>query len=581
MRIMARDDAIGAGAMALFGEKYGDEVRVVSMGQGEDGRTYSVELCGGTHVRRTGDIALFRITGESAVAAGIRRVEAVTGELAFDEARREHDLLEGLAQSLKVAPAELPARLEALVEERRRLEREAADLRRKIAVGGGAAGNGFKQVGEIRFAARTLEGVPARELRGTADAIKKELGSGVVALVSVNEGKAAVVVSVTEDLAGSIDAVELVKRGRGRGRRRRRRRPARFRPGRRPRGCPGRGGTGGDRGGARRLGPRCCTPGSNGSAPAWRRGWRPRASPPPRALGPGSAPAARAARPHAGGGGRDAATGRGGGAARRAVPGRERGDRRHAVRAAGPPAPARPRRRRFVLVAPHSGYATAVISPLLTRCWRWARSWSPTGSTPAWSRSRPARSAWPSRWRSRIEAAPPIGHLRIWWPCRSPGPAALAAAAMLAASSPRSPGQPRLPRLPARARAWRRPPLQQMLAHWPRDVLAASLTGEVGAGHPGAGRRVYPALFQLLAYGMASPRPLCRGAAGPAARDRRRPGRRLRAASMPTCTACSTCRPSCSWRCWTGCSTASPWADGGLVLAGAEHDWPHCARCRC
>ena len=214
VRIMSRDDAIGSGAMALFGEKYGDEVRVVSMGVGEGGKTYSVELCGGTHVRRTGDIALFRIVSESAVAAGVRRVEAVTGELAYDEARREHDLLESLAQSLKTAPADLPARLEALVEERRRLEREAAELRRKIAVGGGgAAANGFKQVGEIRFAARTLEGVPAKELRGTADAIKQELGSGVVALVSVNDGKAAVVVSVTEDLTGSIDAVELVRRG--------------------------------------------------------------------------------------------------------------------------------------------------------------------------------------------------------------------------------------------------------------------------------------------------------------------------------------------------------------------------------
>ena len=106
VRIMSRDDAIGSGAMALFGEKYGDEVRVVSMGQGEDGRTYSVELCGGTHVRRTGDIALFRIVSEGAVAAGVRRVEAVTGELAYDEARREHDLLESLAQSLKVAPAD-------------------------------------------------------------------------------------------------------------------------------------------------------------------------------------------------------------------------------------------------------------------------------------------------------------------------------------------------------------------------------------------------------------------------------------------------------------------------------------------
>ncbi|MBX3665864.1 MAG: alanine--tRNA ligase, partial [Burkholderiales bacterium] len=203
VRIMSRDDAIGSGAMALFGEKYGDEVRVVSMGVGEDGKTYSVELCGGTHVRRTGDIALFRIVSESAVAAGVRRVEAVTGELAYDEARREHDLLDTLAQSLKVAPADLPARLEALVEERRKLEREAADLRRKIAVGGGGgpSANGFKQVGEIKFAARTLEGVPAKELRGTADAIKQELGSGVVALVSVNDGKAAVVVSVTPDLA--------------------------------------------------------------------------------------------------------------------------------------------------------------------------------------------------------------------------------------------------------------------------------------------------------------------------------------------------------------------------------------------
>jgi alanyl-tRNA synthetase len=214
VRVMARDEAIGAGAMALFGEKYGDEVRVVSMGQGEDGRTYSAELCGGTHVRRTGDVALFRIVGESAVAAGVRRVEALTGELAFEEVRREHVLLEGLAQSLKVPPADLPGRVEALVEERRRLEREAAELRRKLAMGGGnSGGDAVKQVGGVRFAARTLEGVPAKELRGTADAIKKELGSGVVALVSVNDGKAAVVVGVTDDLVGRVDAVELVRRG--------------------------------------------------------------------------------------------------------------------------------------------------------------------------------------------------------------------------------------------------------------------------------------------------------------------------------------------------------------------------------
>jgi alanyl-tRNA synthetase len=183
------------------------------MGEAEPGRTYSVELCGGTHAGRTGDIALFRIVAEGAVASGIRRIEALTGELAFAEMRKEHELIEGLAQSLKVPPADLPARLEALVEERRRLEREAAELRRRLAMGAGASGNGFKQVGQVRFAARTLEGVPAKELRGTADAIKKELGSGVVALVSVNEGKAAVVVSVTDDLVGKVDAVELVRRG--------------------------------------------------------------------------------------------------------------------------------------------------------------------------------------------------------------------------------------------------------------------------------------------------------------------------------------------------------------------------------
>ena len=214
VRITDRDAAIAAGAMALFGEKYGDEVRVVSMGEAPEGGTYSVELCGGTHVRRTGDIALFRIVSESAVAAGIRRIDALTGEAAFDEARHEHELVLGLAQTLRAAVPDLPARLESLVEERRRLEREVADLRRKLATGAtDGAGDGVKQIGQLRFAGRRLEGVPAKELRGTADAIKKQLGSGVVALVSVNEGKAAVVVSVTEDLAGKVDAVDLVRRG--------------------------------------------------------------------------------------------------------------------------------------------------------------------------------------------------------------------------------------------------------------------------------------------------------------------------------------------------------------------------------
>ena len=151
---------------------------------------------------------------ESAVAAGIRRIDALTGEAAFDEARHEHELVLGLAQTLRAAVPDLPARLESLVEERRRLEREVADLRRKLATGAtDGAGDGVKQIGQLRFAGRRLEGVPAKELRGTADAIKKQLGSGVVALVSVNEGKAAVVVSVTEDLAGKVDAVDLVRRG--------------------------------------------------------------------------------------------------------------------------------------------------------------------------------------------------------------------------------------------------------------------------------------------------------------------------------------------------------------------------------
>jgi alanyl-tRNA synthetase len=214
VRVMDRDAAIAEGAMALFGEKYGDQVRVVSMGEAPEGGTYSVELCGGTHVRRTGDIALFRIVSEGAVAAGVRRIEALTGEAAFDEARHEHELVLGLAQTLKAAVPDLPARLEMLVEDRRRLEREVADLRRKLATGAtDGAGDGVKQIGQVRFAGRRLEGVPAKELRGTADAIKKQLGSGVVALVSVNEGKASVVVSVTDDLAGRLNAVDLLRKG--------------------------------------------------------------------------------------------------------------------------------------------------------------------------------------------------------------------------------------------------------------------------------------------------------------------------------------------------------------------------------
>jgi alanyl-tRNA synthetase len=212
IRIMAKDDAIETGAMALFGEKYGDEVRVVSMGKADDGKTYSVELCGGTHVGRTGDIALFKLLSEGAVAAGVRRIEAVTGQLALEHVEEEEAILSKAAGTLKVPPAELPGRIEALVEERRKLERELADLRRKIATGGLASENAARQINGISFAARQLEGVPAKELRGTADELKKQMGSGVVALVSVTDGKASVVVSTTEDLTGRIDSVALVRR---------------------------------------------------------------------------------------------------------------------------------------------------------------------------------------------------------------------------------------------------------------------------------------------------------------------------------------------------------------------------------
>ena len=213
VRIMAREEAIASGAMALFGEKYGEEVRVVAMGHGEDGRPYSVELCGGTHVARTGDIGLVRLTGEGAVAAGIRRIEAVTGEAAFDEVASGQRLLDELAGLLKVGVPDLPTRVSALLEDRRRLERELAETRQRLLTGSGGGAQGVREIAGLKLAARVVEGVPAKELRGTADALKKELGSGVVALVAVNEGKAAVVVSLTPDLVGRLDAVSLVRAG--------------------------------------------------------------------------------------------------------------------------------------------------------------------------------------------------------------------------------------------------------------------------------------------------------------------------------------------------------------------------------
>ena len=211
-RLMTPVEAIESGAMALFGEKYGDEVRVVTMG--EDGAApYSVELCGGTHVARTGDIGAFKIVGESAVAAGVRRIEAVAGDAAIDHLAWQEGVLIQANTALNTSTAELPGRIEALLNERKRLERELSETRRKLATGGQAASQPAKQVDGIAFAGRRLEGVPAKELRGMADELKQQIGSGVVALVAVGEGKASLVVGVTDDLTDRFDAVALVRQG--------------------------------------------------------------------------------------------------------------------------------------------------------------------------------------------------------------------------------------------------------------------------------------------------------------------------------------------------------------------------------
>ena len=216
-RLMDPESAVKAGAMALFGEKYGEEVRVVAMGTSADGGpNFSVELCGGTHARRTGDIGLFKIIAESAVASGVRRIEAVTGAAAEAWVLDEERMLKEAAGALRVPPAELPARIAALVEDRRKLEREIAELRKKLVTGGGggsAAPQASKTVAGIAYAGRVLDGVPAKDLKGMADEIKKQLGSGVVALVTVAEGKASLVVAVSDDLTAKVSAVELVKAG--------------------------------------------------------------------------------------------------------------------------------------------------------------------------------------------------------------------------------------------------------------------------------------------------------------------------------------------------------------------------------
>ena len=214
-RLMSPDEAVDAGALALFGEKYGEEVRVVSMGDDEDraDAPYSVELCGGTHVQRTGDIGLFRIVSESASAAGIRRIEALTGEAARRHGVDLEVALKEAAAVLKVPPADLAERIGALVNEHKKLERALAETRRALATGGGGVSDDAREIAGVSFVGRALDGAHPKELRAIVDDLKKRLGSGVYAVASRTEGKAALTVGVTDDLTGRVSAVDLARAG--------------------------------------------------------------------------------------------------------------------------------------------------------------------------------------------------------------------------------------------------------------------------------------------------------------------------------------------------------------------------------
>lgn len=204
-KIMAPQEAVKQGAMALFGEKYGDEVRVVFMGEGD--ANVSTELCGGTHVSRTGDIGSLRIVSESALAAGVRRIEAVTGMAALVYARSREDLLTAAAEAVKSPVKELPARAKALIEERKKLEKELVEARQKAASGDTQS----ETVNGVSFIGQALSDVPAKELKGIADGLKKQIGSGVVALACAANGKVSVIVGVTDDLTNRFNAVDLVR----------------------------------------------------------------------------------------------------------------------------------------------------------------------------------------------------------------------------------------------------------------------------------------------------------------------------------------------------------------------------------
>jgi alanyl-tRNA synthetase len=216
-RIMTPDDARAIGAQALFGEKYGEEVRVVSMGsldgtgKGSDGKTYSLELCGGTHVARTGDIGAMVILGDSASSAGVRRIEALTGQAALDHLRQQDTRLNDIAAIIKAPAAELADRIRALFDERKALANEVAQLRREVAMGGKGAGPEAKEINGIRFIAQVLSGVSGKDLPALVDEMKARLGSGAVLLIADTGAKPAVAAGVTADLTTKLSAVTLVK----------------------------------------------------------------------------------------------------------------------------------------------------------------------------------------------------------------------------------------------------------------------------------------------------------------------------------------------------------------------------------
>jgi len=222
-RMMGPQEAIEAGAVALFGEKYGDEVRVLTLGRAlsekdaaGDG-AYSIELCGGTHVARTGDIALFRITSETGIAAGVRRIEALTGEAARQYLLAQAGVARSLAQSFKVQPADVPARVEALSADRRALEKQVVDLKKQLALSGSLGGGGAstnaapEEISGVKLIARVLDGVDGKGLRGVAEEFRTQVGSGVVVLIGVTDGKAAITVAVTADMTGTVNAADLAR----------------------------------------------------------------------------------------------------------------------------------------------------------------------------------------------------------------------------------------------------------------------------------------------------------------------------------------------------------------------------------